>query len=148
MFAAFVFSIVQMFLDPTSSYGASGAVMAILMVYALWWPNRKILFMFFFPMRIRTFVILLIVIDTVGFLQMSDNIAHMAHLGGLLYGYLVIRFGPQMAQLAGGVRKQAKPPSLEDERRLDEVLDKVHRDGIQTLSWREKRFLKKMSKRP
>ena len=148
MFAAFVFSIVHIFMALTWCIGASGAVMAILMVYALWWPNRRILLMFFFPMRIRSFVILLIVIEAAGFLQMKNGVANMAHMGGLLYGYLVIRFGPQLAQLTSDMRKQAKPATLEDERQLDEVLDKVHRDGIQTLSWREKRFLKKMSKRP
>jgi hypothetical protein len=33
-----------------------------------------------------------------------------------------------------------------DERRLDELLEKVHRQGIRSLAWRERRFLKKMSR--
>jgi len=147
VFAAFIFSIVHIWLEVTWCVGASGAVMAVLMAYALYWPNRIILFMFVFPMRIRTFVTILIVIEALSFLQMSNNVANMAHLGGLLYGFLVVRFRLGLEGLLRGMRRREGEVSMEDERRLDEILDKVHRYGIASLSRGERRFLQKMSRR-
>ena len=147
IFAAFIFSIVHIWFEQSWCVGASGAVMAVLMVYALYWPNQLILVMFIFPMRIRTFVTILVVIETLSFLRMRGNVANMAHLGGLLYGFLVVRYGPLLAHVASGSRQRASRASMEDERRLDEILDKVQRYGMGSLSWGEKRFLRKMSKR-
>ena len=48
---------------PSFCVGASGAIMALLMVYAIYWPDHMILFMFIFPMRMRTFVLITIAIE-------------------------------------------------------------------------------------
>ena len=127
--------------------------MALVMVYALWWPNRTILFMFLFPMRVWTFVLIVIGIEAVSLLQTGDNgVANLAHLAGLLYGYLIVRVAPRLsssitrfpAEKLSALREARKAA---DERRLDELLEKVHRQGIHSLAWRERRFLKKMSRR-
>jgi len=154
-FAALAFAAVHYFIWPLhgSCVGASGAILAVVMVYALWWPNRTILFMFLFPMRIRSFVLIVIGIEVVSLLQISDNgVANLAHLAGLLYGYLIVRVAPRLNVLT--TRFTAEKPSARREeraaaadRRLDELLEKVHRQGIQSLTWRERRFLKKMSRR-
>ncbi len=70
-FAALAFSTVHYFwpLNAVRCLGASGAIMALVMVYALWWPNRTILFMFLFPMRVWTFVLIVIGIEAVSLLQ-------------------------------------------------------------------------------
>jgi len=146
-FAALVFSAVHIFRPLTWCIGASGAIMAIVMVYALWWPNRLILFMFFFPMRIRTFVIITIVVEVVSFLQVENGVANMAHLGGLLYGYLVVRQGWRLAPVLRWLQSPHREDPLSDRRRMDELLDKVSREGFGSLTWRERRFLKKMSRR-
>jgi hypothetical protein len=154
VFAALAFAAVHYFVWPLEKpcVGASGAIMALVMVYALWWPNRTVLFMFLFPMRVWTFVLIVIGIEAVSLLQTSDNgVANLAHLAGLLYGYLIIRAGPRLrfsiarfpAKQLSAVREAHKAA---DERRLDELLEKVHRQGIQSLAWRERRFLKKMSR--
>jgi len=149
VFAGLVFSIVHVFMPVSWCIGASGAVMALLMVYAIYWPNRIILFMFIIPMKIRTFVIFLIVFESMSFLQMRNGVANMAHLGGLLYGYVIVRYGPRLAaRLAGYVRDKADSVTDEEQRHLDEILDKVNRSGMNSLSWGERRFLQKMSKRP
>jgi len=149
VFAALMFAVWHYSMGSRSGcIGASGAVMAVVMVYALWWPNQIILLFFFIPMRIRTFVMLTVVISTFSLMNVRNDVAHMAHLGGLLFGYLVIRFGPWLAlRVATTVRESADRVSAEEDRRLDEILDKVHRKGIQSLSRGEKRFLKKMSER-
>jgi len=132
--------------------GASGAVMATAMAFALYWPNRIILFMFFIPMRIRTFILFITVMEIMGLLQLGSNIAHMAHLGGLLWGYLFVRYAWTAQSFLDrlGPKARSKPTDRHnpnDDRRLNEILDKINRHGIQSLSWSEKRFLKKMSRR-
>jgi len=132
--------------------GASGAVMAVAMAFALYWPNRIILFMFFIPMRIRTFIILVAVMETLGLLELGSNIAHMAHLGGLLWGYLFVRYAWTVQSLLDRMSSRAGAKSAygydpDDDRRLNQILDKINRRGIQSLTWSEKRFLKKMSRR-
>jgi membrane associated rhomboid family serine protease len=154
VFAASAFAAIHYFIWPLKGpcVGASGAVMALVMAYGLRWPNRTLLFMFLFPMRVWTFVLIAIGIETLSLLQTGDNgVANLAHLAGLLYGYLVVRVFPRLGPLiarfparklsaARAARKAA------DERQLDQLLDKVHRQGIQSLAWRERRFLKKMSR--
>jgi len=154
VFAALAFAAVHYFVWPLEKpcIGASGAIMAVVMVYGLWWPNRTILFMFLFPMRVWTFVLIVIGIEVVSLLQAGDNgVANLAHLAGLLYGYLVVRAAPRLrfsiagfpARKLSAVREAHKAA---DEHRLDELLEKVHRQGIHSLAWRERRFLKKMSR--
>jgi membrane associated rhomboid family serine protease len=76
-----------------SVYGASGATMAVAMLYALHFPRQKILFWGILPIEVRWLVALFVVQDTWPVLQSlagqgsNDNIAHAAHLGGLAFGY-------------------------------------------------------------
>jgi membrane associated rhomboid family serine protease len=154
-FAALAFAAVHYFIWPLQApcVGASGAIMALVMVYALWWPNRTILFMFLFPMRVWTFVLIVIGIEAVSLVQTADNgVANLAHLAGLLYGYLVVRVAPRLSFLITGFPAKKLSALQEarkaaDERRLDGLLEKVHRQGVYSLAWRERRFLKKMSRR-
>jgi len=151
--AGLTFSAVHLFRDVTFCVGASGAVMALMMAYALWYPDRKILFMLIFPMRMRTFVTVMIVIEVLSFLKVQNDVANMAHLGGLVYGYLYVRQWPRLAaRLSGGRggstgdRGSTADPG-DDQRRLDDILDKIQREGMGALSWSEKRFLRRMSGR-
>jgi membrane associated rhomboid family serine protease len=154
-FSALAFAAVHYFVWPLRApcVGASGAIMALVMVYGLWWPNRTVLFMFLFPTRVWTFVLIVIGIEVVSLLQTGDNgVANLAHLAGLLYGYLIVRVAPRLSFLT--MRLPADKFSAlraasrdSDERRLDELLDRVHRQGIHSLSWRERHFLKKTSRR-
>ena len=75
--------------------GASGAIMGVMVAFAMLYPNQLVFVGFLFPMRARTAVIVFIAIDLyAGFVdQPGDNIAHFAHLGGALAGYLLIKSG-------------------------------------------------------
>jgi len=132
--------------------GASGAIMAVLVVYAIFYPNRMILFMFIFPMRIRTFVIMLICMDLFYLVEYTNNgVANLAHLGGAAYGYLFLRLRPAFERHLQRARDRRMHREIrheiEDEGRLDALLDKVHREGLHKLTASEKRFLQRMSKR-
>ncbi|PID94654.1 MAG: rhomboid family intramembrane serine protease [Bacteroidales bacterium] len=73
--------------------GASGAVFGILLAFGFMFPQEK-LFMFFIPIPIpaRVFVIIYGVVELFAGVAnfKGDNIAHFAHLGGLLFGLLLL----------------------------------------------------------
>ena len=127
--------------------GASGAIMAVVMVYALYWPNQIILFMLFFPMRIRTFVIVTIGIEIYSFLRAPNGVANMAHLGGLAFGFAVVKGTPWLRRLSQGRTYRDETKTVRENQRLDEILDKIHREGMPSLSWWEKRFLRRHGRR-
>jgi membrane associated rhomboid family serine protease len=74
--------------DPSPALGASGAVMAIAVVYALLYPNRTLLLNFFIPVPAWIAVTGYIVLDIVALGGPGDGVAHAAHLGGAAMGGL------------------------------------------------------------
>ncbi len=70
--------------------GASGALYGILLAFAMYYPNRPILMMLLFPVPAKYFVI---IIGALSFATGGTGVAHAAHLGGLLFGYLYLRKG-------------------------------------------------------
>ena len=81
-------------LNGWTTIGASGAVYAILLAFGMIFPNERIfIFPLPIPIKAKWFVMFYVAIDL--FFAMSssgDNVAHMAHLGGMLFGYLMIRY--------------------------------------------------------
>jgi len=74
--------------------GASGAVYAILLAFGMLYPEER-LFIFPLPIPIKAkwFVLIYIAIELVSALGSSgDGVAHFAHLGGMLFGFLMIRY--------------------------------------------------------
>jgi len=136
----------------TPAIGASAAVMAILVVYAFYFPNRTILLFFVVPMKIKWFVLMVIGIDLVYSINTyADGVAHTAHLGGALFGFLFWRFSPLVAQLFDRLedmhREQQVRRRAQDEKRMDEILAKIGREGFDSLTRRERDFLHEQSRR-
>ncbi|MFD2514516.1 rhomboid family intramembrane serine protease [Pontibacter locisalis] len=74
--------------------GASGAVFAILMAFGLLFPNMELMLLFFpFPIKAKYFVLLYGAFELYsGFNRMpGDNVAHFAHLGGMLFAYILVK---------------------------------------------------------
>lgn len=73
--------------------GASGGVFGILLAYAIFFPNRIVMLLFPpIPMPARFFVALYAGIELMlGITGSHEGVAHFAHLGGMMGGYLVIR---------------------------------------------------------
>jgi len=77
--------------DPT--VGASGGLFALLLAYGMLFPNRVIMPLFPpIPMKARTFVIVFGVLELVLGLTGARGVAHFAHLGGMVGGFLMIRY--------------------------------------------------------
>ena len=54
-------------------------------------PNRQILLWFIFPMRAISFILLCVGIELFSLMGLQDGVAHFAHLGGMLFGYLYLK---------------------------------------------------------
>lgn len=79
-----------------ATLGASGAVYGLLVAFALMFPNFKIMLIFLpVPIAAKYFVPVLLLIDlTAGLTGISifgQNIAHFAHLGGALIGFIIVQ---------------------------------------------------------
>jgi membrane associated rhomboid family serine protease len=77
-----------------TTIGASGAVYGILLAFGMIFPNERMFIIPFpFPIKAKWLIVGYIAIEL--FSAMSgpgDGVAHMAHLGGMLFGYLLIRY--------------------------------------------------------
>jgi membrane associated rhomboid family serine protease len=73
--------------------GASGLVYGILLAYGLFFPNRIIYLYLLFPIKAKYFVLIFGAIELyASWSGSSDNIAHIAHVGGMLFGFVYIRY--------------------------------------------------------
>jgi membrane associated rhomboid family serine protease len=94
----------QLFTDPdmqklqlllnTPTVGASGAVFGILLAFGVLFPNTQLMLLLPpIPIKAKYFVLIYGGIELfMAVTQPGSNIAHAAHLGGMLFGYLLIRY--------------------------------------------------------
>ncbi|MFB6319236.1 rhomboid family intramembrane serine protease [Saccharicrinis sp. FJH54] len=79
----------------TSTIGASGAVFGILLAFGMLFPNTQLMLLFPpIPIKAKYFVIGYGVIELFAGVanRTGDNVAHFAHLGGMLFGFFLIRY--------------------------------------------------------
>ena len=74
--------------------GASGAVFGLLLAFGMIFPNTRIYLYFAIPIKAKWFVIGYGLIELYSGIRNNpeDNVAHFAHLGGMLIGYLIIKY--------------------------------------------------------
>lgn len=83
--------------NPNSiTVGASAGIYAVLMAFAMFFPESEII-MIPLPVGIKAkYLIAILIVVTVLFsMQESSGVAHIAHLGGLVFGYLFVKFVPR-----------------------------------------------------
>jgi membrane associated rhomboid family serine protease len=85
----------------TPTIGASGAVFGILLAFGMMFPNSLIYLYFAIPVKAKYFVIGYGAIELyMGFANNpSDNVAHFAHLGGMIFGFLLIMYWKKKGKL-------------------------------------------------
>lgn len=172
---AAVFSLLLASVMPVGPFvGASGAVLGVAVAFAWFWPDAElIVFPIPFPIKARTLVIGLVVFDVVASrLWPNDGIAHLAHLGGAIFGYVFFRMqtfsrrSPTqpsrtvervvMVQ-SGSAESEHRTPvtPMRPRRRIDSdpvaaevdrVLDKISEKGLSSLTAAERRFLDEVAK--
>lgn len=80
--------------QPSATLGASGGVFGLLLAFAMAFPNRVIVLLIPpIPMKAKYFVLIYGLITLyLGFSGGAPTVAHFAHLGGMLFGYLLIQY--------------------------------------------------------
>ncbi len=78
------------FFPATVTIGASGAVFGMMVAFAMLFPRIPIMLLFFPPIEARFLVAGLIAIDLL-FISSADNVARIVHLGGALWGYIILK---------------------------------------------------------
>ncbi len=76
------------------SIGASAGIYGILLAYGLLYPDRTVYFYFLFPVKMKYFVFIIGAIALYSSITVTHSgIAHLAHLGGMVFGYIYLRWG-------------------------------------------------------
>lgn len=152
--------------------GASAAVFGVSLAFALNWPDAPILvFPIPVPIKAKWLVLGLAAIDlTLALLPAQDGVAHLAHLGGFLFGLLYLKGPPLVARVPGsvprrrartrtraaqnggesrrhhGTRRPAARPDETIEAQIDRVLEKISATGIDSLTPEERQLLAERSR--
>ncbi len=168
-----LFSLYTLQFGESTVIGASGAVFGVMLAYALNWPDSLVWIYAIFPIKVKYLVIFL---GAISFFSAfapggaSDGIAHFAHLGGLVVGYVYLKKGWQVEARWQGLKKRLRKRRLkvvrggasaperqnraggsDEEARIlevvDKLLDKIAAQGIESLTPEERRFLDEVSRR-
>lgn len=154
--------------------GASGAILGVGLAFVLNWPDAPMMiFPFPFPIKVKWFFTFIVLTDLFAALTGRDTgIAHFAHLGGVLFGFLYIKGEQAISGRTNTVvaSTPARPPSvvpqtvrrprarraaapaqkpkrstrsIRDE--VDRVLDKISERGLDSLTTKERQLLDEMS---
>lgn len=141
--------------DLIPAVGASGGVLGVVVAAAVLQPNALV-FLLFIPITLKWLAIGVVGIDLFNLLSSlkagrPDGIAHWAHLGGATLGFLAAR--RRWIWIDPVERLEARRSAAQEDRRrtdaerMDQLLDKIHREGMGSLTRREREFLKRVSSR-
>ena len=155
--------------------GASGAVMAVMMLYTIHFPYETIRVFWFFPLEMRWLMLGYVIFELHPILlalagdRIFTGIAHSAHLGGLAFGFLYARFEWRLDPLLDWISRPRRPswsrrrrPRLHvapspvsppepepsaDMARVDALLQKISATGQASLTDEERELLRTASER-
>ena len=161
--------------DHSTVTGASGATMAVMALFAMWYPRQQVLVFGLLPIEIRWLVAAYVVFDTLPVWaalrgeRVTDGIAHAAHLGGMLFGFAYAIFEWRLSNWISIRRvptwwrdrerrkavklytpesdSTAGPTEKDLDAKVDDILRKIHEHGETSLSDRERRVLMDASRR-
>jgi membrane associated rhomboid family serine protease len=121
-----------------TTIGASGAVYGILLAFGMIFPNERLFIIPFpFPIKAKWLIVGYIAIEIFSALGQNDGVAHMAHLGGMLFGFLLIRYWqkhPDSSQRFGRSRGQEFFENMKrryDQRQQDQRNNRMHAEETQ-----------------
>lgn len=156
------------YLNMLTTVGASGAVYGILLAFGLSYPEERLFIIPIpIPIKAKYFVIGYAVIELLsGLYGSNDGVAHFAHLGGMVVGFLLILYWTKKNSMSGGYlekinnwfQNRRKPKmkvhygekdadyqynarKKENQEEIDRILDKVRKSGYESLTVDEKKKL-------
>ena len=87
------------YLNLLTTVGASGAVYGILLAFGMMFPNSTLYIYFAIPIKAKWFVLIYGLIELFAGFKGVDNVAHFAHLGGMLFGLILILYWKKKGNL-------------------------------------------------
>ena len=89
------------YMNAHSVVGASGAVYGILLAFGMMFPNQIIYLYFAIPIKAKWFVLIFGALELYSGIsnKPGDNVAHFAHLGGMLFGFILITYWKKKGRL-------------------------------------------------
>jgi|WetSurMetagenome_2_1015567.scaffolds.fasta_scaffold268273_2 membrane associated rhomboid family serine protease len=158
---AALFSVFYLF-DPVLRFvpvlGASGAVFGLLTAYAVYYPNRQLLFFFVLPVRAWMIVAGFAVLSLLFAFSQGSGIAHLIHFGGIVVAFCWLRGWPRIDSWYRAQQEQQEEKEIRRraegqfsrkryyEEKVDPILEKIAREGEKTLTKEEKKSLKEVWK--
>jgi len=160
--------LLNVFVQPFSTVpaiGASGGLYGILVAFALMFPDSVIYLYAIFPMRAKYFVILIGALEFLASAHgTSSPIARFAHLGGMLTGYIYLKsyefrslwtrllykisdlfVSRAPAPRSPKLKKELQPRKEDLLKEVDRILEKVLRQGADSLTEQERDIMKRYS---
>lgn len=111
---------------PSEARGASGAVTAVLVLYACLYPRQTVRLYFLFPMPVWVLVVIVVGLDALGVVGGGNpQVGYLAHLGGAFFGLLYYQSGRRITDLLPSLPRRA-------ERRAQPRLRVVPQDSTPT----------------
>ena len=123
-----------LFGDPTrGTVGASGAIYGVLLVAAVLWPDRIIIF-YVFPIKLKYFVMIMGALAFFGLRDLNSGVSEVAHLSGMLFGYVFLKM-PRIGKLdpVAPMRDRYKAWKLARDKRKFQVY--LKKKGSDTDRW-------------
>lgn len=141
--------------------GASGAIYGVMVAFAVLFPERMITLLLFLilPIQIKAKYLVMIFAGIslfLGYLGGNDGVAHFAHLGGMIVGFVYLKLDWRRDYIGTWIRRKRetrlmiqnmkKRQAMQRIReRVDQILDKINEVGYDNLSEDEKKVLKEAS---
>jgi membrane associated rhomboid family serine protease len=132
--------------------GASGAVLGVMTAWALLYPNATVLLFFVLPVPAIVVVIFLALFNLMSAAgSTGGGISYIAHVGGMAAAFVMVRGAPWGRRLTtwwdDRTRLRRVRRRAELRRRMDDILEKMHREGKDSLTREDWRTLLEESKR-
>ncbi len=139
--------------------GASGSIFGLLMAFGILFPNHLIYFWGIFPIKAKYFVIGIGAIELLTAMSTTHTgIAHFAHLGGMLFGLVYVKWA-DLSRFLSDRLAETRPKKhvntvrdfIREKEKLqeeaNELLDKINKTGIDSLTAEEQKRLKEVSRK-
>ena len=146
-----IISLLTYYNSPIPIIGASGAIYGVMLAYGLLFPERYLYLYFFIPIKAKYLVMMFVLFEFFAgiFGGGGDHIAHFAHLGGLLTGFIYLKWPWIKSKLRiknsviGGNRKKWRDNFDEYDSEVDRILKKASIYGVDSLTPDEIETLRK-----
>ncbi len=142
--------------------GASGGLLGVLTLYAIFYPDHQLLLFFIIPVKARLATIIFAVISLGGAISGRGGVAHLTHLGGIAAAFIFLKVEPHFYRLRNKdiqrTKKKRKEPivhyyeprksrqEIEAEKAdVDRVLSKISKEGMEALTESEYKILERAS---